>query len=969
MHILRSIIALATAVAGQVCTDVYPQLSCGLSYTDQASCEDAGCCWSGSMCYAPKINGYAYSGDDEMQNGVMNGNLTLIDPSGIFGPDYTDLQISITQETHNRTHIRITVPDVEQWEVPDSLLPRPGGTYLEEAATVPSFITTSPLQLAIFRTENGVPNGEAIFFLSKMLVYQEQYIQTVLASSPNVVATFGFGESTRHDQELQINSTYTLWNTDYASAYFDKSLYGSHPLYIQILDNGKAHGVLFLTSNAVEASVHYSETQGQTIGIQTTGGIVDFYVFSGPTPVDVVRQYQEVVGNPMMVPYWSLGFHNCRWGYPNVSYVAEVVANYSAAQIPLETQWMDIDYMQDYKDFTVDAVNFPESQMTDFVDSLHAADQRFVPIVDPGIFVEDADYSAYTRGLEQNVFMTDLYGSDPYLGQVWPGATYFPDWFATNTTSYWTSEFQQFHDLVAYDGIWIDMNEVANFCNLDGRGQVCVLDPDSTCPDGCCLNCSTPEPTNKYDFPPYTPHVSQHSLGGKTVSMSAQHAGGILEYYAHNLYGFMESIATNAALKSVIGERPFLLSRSTFLGSGVHTAHWTGDNNSSWPNLAASIVQMNNMALFGIPMIGADICGFIGDTTEELCARWIEVGAFSPFSRNHNIIDAEPQELYRWESVAEASRNVLGLRYQLLPVLYTLMYHAHASGSTVHNALWMHFPEDLTTHSITEQYMWSDMILFTPVLQESVSSVIGYFPHGKWYSLFDYTNVDTTGYGNNTGGYTSLSTPLTATNVHVRGGKILPMQQAAMTTTAVRQSPFNILIALDENNKADGDLFLDDGVQMDIDDYSYVTFLVSDSTFSSTVQLNMYDNDLIVEKLTILGANQYYWHCSATMQHNDGSEKLKIGFSEDYVSVLEITMPKNTLVTSSYSVSWSCTDSKKNSDDDESGWNSLPAGGQAGIIIAVVLVTIGVAIAVFWTKIAACLHGNSGMKEPLQPQV
>jgi alpha-glucosidase (family GH31 glycosyl hydrolase) len=162
-----------------------------------------------------------------------------------------------------------------------------------------------------------------------------------------------------------------------------------------------------------------SAQHGQTLGIQSTGGVIDIYVFSGPTPESVILEYLSVIGKPAFVPYWSLGFHNCRWGYKNLTIVEEVVANYSKAGIPLETEWVDIDYMDAYLDFTTDPINFPQDRLKSFVDQLHANNQHFVPIVDPGIYTGDAGYPAYTEGMDQNVFISAIDGQ-PYLGQVLP---------------------------------------------------------------------------------------------------------------------------------------------------------------------------------------------------------------------------------------------------------------------------------------------------------------------------------------------------------------------------------------------------------------------------------------------------------------------------------------------------------------------------------------------------------------------
>lgn len=218
-------------------------------------------------------------------------------------------------------------------------------------------------------------------------------------------------------------------------------------------------------------------------------------------------------------------------------------------------------------------------------------------------------------------------------------------------------------------------------------------------------------------------------------------------------------------------------------------------------------------------MIGADICGFIYDTTEELCARWIEVGAFYPFSRNHNAINNKPQELYLWPTVAEASKKALSLRYQLLPYIYTLFSQATMQGLTVARALWMQFPADTQAVSVDRQFMLGSDVLVSPVLDQGSTSVSAYFPAGLWYPVAGKT-VSSTPIDTTSGGRTIvLDTPLTYTNVHVRGGSVVPMQDAAMTTTVARSTPFTLLVSLCEHGKAQGSLYWDDGEQVQLDSY------------------------------------------------------------------------------------------------------------------------------------------------------
>lgn len=578
---------------------------------------------------------------------------------------------------------------------------------------------------------------------------------------------------------------------------------------------------------------------------------------------------------------------------------------------------------------------------------------KFIPIIDPGIYTRDANYNTLVTGLDQNVFVKDLNGVDPYLGQVWPGPTYYPDWFSENTTYWWTNELKNFHNMAEYDGLWIDMNEISNFCNVDGKGQVCTTDPDVNC-DGstdCCLICSTPDPMNEFDFPPFTPHCSQGSLSTKTFAMSATHSNGVKEYDSHNLYGFMESIATQSALESILSKRAFIVSRSTFAGSGKYASHWTGDNAATWEDLAASIVTMNNMALFGIPMVGADICGFLGNTTAELCSRWIQVGAFSPFSRNHNGLGDAPQELYRWDSVADTSRTVLGLRYRLLPYLYTLMYNAHTLGDTVLNAMWMHYPTDRAAFYRNGQYMWSNGILFTPVLQEGASSVEGYFPLGKWYSLFDDLLIDATSQGIVVG----LETPLLQTNAHVRGGTIIPMQEFEMTTADARKTPFTLVVALDVVGASSGSLYMDDGESIDLTTYSQVNYAVTTDKagsilMTSKVSASLYQcPECTIHQIKFFGVSA--GQCSASLSTDDDlimptSSVITEGSTPASYSTLTLTFDSVNIITE-FSIQVDCFTSS--SSDDGNGFESLPYYAQ--IVIIATSVVFGLAIVFVASKV------------------
>ncbi|KAK3612142.1 hypothetical protein CHS0354_031217 [Potamilus streckersoni] len=545
-----------------------------------------------------------------------------------------------------------------------------------------------------------------------------------------------------------------------------------------------------------------------TLQFRTIGGILDFYVYTGPSPDDVIRQHSEVIGRTFMPPYWALGYNLCRWGYNNDRNLKAVINRMRQLQIPYETQWSDIDYMKDKLDFTYDKQNFAD--LPNIVDDLHSHGQRYVVILilrrlemmafeDPGISSEQppGTYPPYDDGVREDIFIKTHDSSQILIGKVWPGLTAFPDFTHPKIIDYWTRQVRSLYNQLPFDGLWIDMNEPANF--VEGSNTGCT--------------------DNSLDKPPYTPWIADGNLATKTLCPSARQNLSS-HYNLHSMYGYFEAKATFEALKSVRQRRSLVISRSTFPGSGVYGGHWEGDNNAVWSDMYYSIPALLNANMYGIPLMGSDICGFGGYPTEELCVRWTQLASFYTFMRNHrdfNAFDQDPASPAFRES-QHILKSAVEFRYRLLPYLYTLFFESHTKG--------------------------------TPVGARTVNA---YFPTDKWYDAYTGKEVA------NTGQNVTLAAPLETINVHVRGGTVIPMQEHNLTTAASVGKDYKLVIAPSEAGIAAGDLFVDDGEALDaISGMKYILlhFTATKNELRSTVQVNGLQKKMTLGEITVFGISE-----------------------------------------------------------------------------------------------------------------
>ncbi|ROT41948.1 alpha-glucosidase [Sodiomyces alkalinus F11] len=840
--------------------------------------------------------GYAASNIRPSETG-LTADLRLAGPAcNAYGDDLDDLVLSVTYETETRIHVKIQDQANQVYQIPESAFPRPSGSGPAAESAIKFVYTENPFSFSIVRADTN----ELLFDTSAApLVFESQYLR-LRASLPSDPYLYGLGEHTDNFRLNATNYTRTLWNRDSYGVPPGTNLYGSHPFYVEQRETG-THGVFLLNSNGMDVFINNTEEAGQYLEYNILGGVLDFYFLAGPGPIDVARQYAEVVGLPAMQPYWSLGFHQCRYGYQDAFEVAEVVYNYSRAGIPLETMWTDIDYMDARAVFTLDPERFPLEKVREIVDHLHENNQQYIVMVDPAI-AWDPESPIVQRGLADDIFLKKENGS-VHIEVVWPGVTVFPDWFAENITAYWNGEFELFFDKdtgVDIDGLWIDMNEPASFCEglcEDPYGDAVgmpptpppVRDPPRPLPGFSCSfqprgtpGCDSREDGDSTGIEqgqvgsslPVSParmQRRQESQEPQSDWMGLPGRDLLYPKYAIHNHAAGEDLSWNAD-KGGISFRTVntdirhqnglamydthnlygkMMGAASFPGDGRKVGHWLGDNVSNWEQYRFAIhTTLSFSALYQFPMAGSDVCGFAQDTNEQLCARWASLGAFFTFYRNHNDINWRDQEFYRWDSVAESARRAIDIRYRLLDYIYTALYRASLDGTPVLNPMFYLYPHDQATWALQHQFFYGDGVLVAPVLEENATSVDAYLPDDMFYDW--YTHRPVRGRG---ALHTFRDQDVTDIPLLIRSGVILPLRaESAYTTAEVRRRDFELIVPLSADGTARGELYLDDGVSVEQPGggITLVEFGFANGTLTIDGQFG-YETDVRIARIKVLG--------------------------------------------------------------------------------------------------------------------
>ncbi len=595
---------------------------------------------------------------------------------------------------------------------------------------------------------------------------------------------FGLGDKTGPLDRR--NHAFTLWNTDaYRFQESTDPLYKSIP-YFMTYRAGRAMGVLL--DNTWRTSFDFGKELPDAYSFGAVAGPVDYYLFYGPSPKQVVETYAWLTGTPPLPPLWAFGFQQSRYSYMSQARLLDVANRFRADSIPADAIYLDIDFQNKNRPFTVDTTAFPD--LPGMVAQLKAENFHVVAITDLHIAnLPGQNYAPYDSGIAGDHFVKNPDGT-VYTGKVWPGPSVFPDFTRQQTRAWWGTLYRDFR-ANGIEGFWNDMNEPSVFDSPTLTMPVNVI--------------------HRIDEPGFKARTATHAE-------------------IHDVYGMENSRATYDGLRALAPDsRPFVLTRASYAGGQRYAATWTGDNSSSWNHLRIATPMLENLGLSGFAFSGADVGGYAGSPSPELLTKWIEIGTFQPIDRDHTEKGTADQEPWAGGPEQEAiRRRFIEGRYQLMPYLYTLAEEASRTGLPMLRPLFLEFPDaaadrhpiDTDQAAAGEFLLGANLLIAPSPYPDETDAYSVELPSSDWYNYWtgEKVVIDSRSAANpaaaaipgRTAPLTIRVTPaLDQLPVFARAGSILPIAPVVQSTNQTPQGPLTLRIFV--GDQCAGELYLDDG--------------------------------------------------------------------------------------------------------------------------------------------------------------
>lgn len=608
-------------------------------------------------------------------------------------------------------------------------------------------------------------------------------------------AVYGLGEMPRGINKRGWH--YITNNTDESRHSEDKlSFYGAHN-FLLVRDGSTCFGLFVDFPGKVYYDIGY--TSHDLFSFHTETPDYDLYLLSGGNENAICKEFRTLIGRSYIPPKWAFGLAQSRWGYKTEEDVREVARQYKEHDLPLDMICMDIEYMQDYADFTVNKERFPD--LTKLSADLKAQGIRLVPIIDAGVRVDPND-STCTEGLEKGYFCKKADGT-PFVAAVWPGKAYFADFLRPEVREWFGHKYKALTDC-GIEGFWNDMNEPSLFYSPE-RLRAFLNDM------------ATLREKDNIEQEEFFLRVIGGAMG--LMNSPADYASFYHEVdgqkvrhdQVHNLYG---SSMTRAAGEAFVdlrpGQRTLLYSRSSFIGSHRYGGIWLGDNNSSWAQLLANIQMMPSVQMCGFLYSGADLCGFSSDTTPDLALRWLEFGLLTPLMRNHSAVGTRMQEYYRFPEVLPAVRNMIRLRYALLPYLYSEFMKAALENTSYFRPLAFDYPDDPDAREVEDQLLLGEGLMAAPVYVQNAHGRHVYLPEPM--KLLRLRAVDDYDEEILPAGHHYIRCALDEMLLFLRPGHIVPVAQPANSTSELDDASLTLWSFLPDGESAEYRMYRDDGV-------------------------------------------------------------------------------------------------------------------------------------------------------------